>query len=100
MLHGILTTDFVGTQQIALRNECEGRGGLVNYWEKGERGKREYPRLLTRYHLPLSGLTANGQEKQTVARARKPGPGSLVTITCDNRCVIPSRAWHPPRAAA
>ena len=39
MLPGILTTDFVGTQQFALRNEYEGRGGLVNYWEKEKERK-------------------------------------------------------------
>lgn len=37
------------------------------------------------------------QTGQEVELWREPQPGSLLTITCDSRCVILSSTWHSPR---
>lgn len=58
----------------------------------GKKQKRERC-LLIRYHLPLWPACQRSRNNS----CQEPRPRSLVTITCDNWCVILSSAWHPPQ---
>lgn len=65
-------------------------------WGK-DKGAKSWGQLVHYYHPVLHGLPANGQE---LILCLGPQPGSLATITCDNRRMSLSFARRPPRRCA
>lgn len=62
-----------------------------------DKGAKSWGQLVHYYHPVLCSLPANGQE---LILCLGPRPGSLATITCDNRRMSLSFAWRPrPRFA-
>lgn len=62
-----------------------------------DKGAKSWGQLVHYYHPVLRGLPANGQE---LILCLGPQPGSLATITCDNRRMSLSFARRPPRRCA
>lgn len=62
-----------------------------------DRGAKSWGQLVHYYHPVLWSWPANGQE---LILCLGPRPGSLATITCDNRRMSLSFAWRPPLCCA
>lgn len=62
-----------------------------------DKGAKSWGQLVHYYHPVLCSLPANGQE---LILCLGPWPGSLATITCDNRRMSLSFAWRPPLRCA
>lgn len=94
----LLTTDpDIYIRHLSLRGKAKAEQGESILGGEKDKGAKSWGQLVHYYHPVLRGLPANGQE---LILCLGPQPGSLATITCDNRRMSLSFARRPPRRCA